>query len=388
MPWNKATKTFAYFGGAGWLLFVWIGMLNYTPMDMSGGSVVQAPHIQLRPNSTQIAGAISKIHIAPNQQVQKGQTIYEIDSEPYEINVKKALSEFENAQVSYELAEKDIRLLEKTQLSKQSEVATIEHQVTSAKEDLGFKQRTYQRFLDQNQALPNTVSEGELDRQRNWVNKADSHLAELQSRLQQKQTDVEQAKMDVDKARMTLRKRAAEIETARQKMEQAQWDLQHTRIEAPADGYVTNYIAREGQYVGSAPRIHMYTDEKYVLMRVNHQAIRNIHVGSLGEFATAVYPGKIFKAEVEGIIEATGESQGSLFALDPNIRTLTHKNAANKFHFVRLKIHEPEGYDIPVGSAGLAWISGDKPLSFLSFLDAIRGILIRMKSQIYFFYSI
>ncbi len=32
----------------------------------------------------------------------------------------------------------------------------------------------------------------------------------------------------------------------------------------------------------------------------------------MAEFSSAVYPGKVFAAEVEGIVEATGESQGNL----------------------------------------------------------------------------
>ena len=56
MPWNKGTKAFAYLGGTSWLLFVWVGLLNFTPMDLSGGSVVQSPHIQLRPDSTNVSG--------------------------------------------------------------------------------------------------------------------------------------------------------------------------------------------------------------------------------------------------------------------------------------------------------------------------------------------
>lgn len=36
MPWNKFSKAFAYIGGGSWLLFVWVGLLNYTPMDLSG----------------------------------------------------------------------------------------------------------------------------------------------------------------------------------------------------------------------------------------------------------------------------------------------------------------------------------------------------------------
>lgn len=106
------------------------------------------------------------------------------------------------------------------------------------------------------------------------------------------------------------------------------------------------------------------------------------------EFASAVYPGKIFSAEVEGIVEATGESQGNLFGVDQSVRSVTGQNVMNKHHFVRLRIEEPEGYDIPVGSVGLAWVSGEKPNSFLNFLDVIRGIIIRMKSQLYFFYSV
>ncbi|GAL34652.1 membrane fusion component of tripartite multidrug resistance system [Vibrio maritimus] len=52
-------------------------------------------------------------------------------------------------------------------------------------------------------------------------------------------------------------------------------------------------------------------------------------------------------------------------ALDQSVRTTTGRNANNKHHFVRLKIYETEGYDIPVGAVGLAWVSGDKPLVFL-----------------------
>lgn len=144
---------------------------------------------------------------------------------------------------------------------------------------------------------------------------------------------------------------------------------------------------REGQLISRIPRLQMYTNEKYVLMRVNHQAIRNVQVGQVAEFSSSVYPGKIFAAEVEGIVEATGEAQGNLIGFDQSVRSTTSKNL-NKHHFVRLKVIETEDYNLPVGSVGLAWVSAEKPISFLNFLDVIRGIIIRMKSQLYYFYSI
>lgn len=196
------------------------------------------------------------------------------------------------------------------------------------------------------------------------------------------------ALLNIEKSRLAVESRQSDLNSEHENVAQAQWNIDNTKIYAPTDGYVTNFIMREGQYVGVAPRMQMYTNEKYVLMRVNHQAIRNVKVGQQAEFASAVYPDKVFSAEVEGIVEATGESQGRLLALDDNVRQTTGQNLNNKHHFVRLKLNESEGYDIPVGSVGLAWVSGTKPIEFLAFLDVIRGIVIRMKSQIYYFYSI
>ena len=104
MPWNTATKSFAYLGGVSWLMFVWVGLINYTPMDLSGGSVVQSPHIQLRPDSPNVTGKVDNIYIEPNQKVKKGQLIYEIDPTQYQIAYNQAKVEEESAMVELEVA--------------------------------------------------------------------------------------------------------------------------------------------------------------------------------------------------------------------------------------------------------------------------------------------
>lgn len=79
MPWNKYTQSGSVIGGACWLVFVWVGMIAWSPMDMTGGSVVQSPQIHLRPESSDVKGTIESLHIKPNQKIEKGQIIYEID---------------------------------------------------------------------------------------------------------------------------------------------------------------------------------------------------------------------------------------------------------------------------------------------------------------------
>ncbi|MGF1880138.1 HlyD family secretion protein [Vibrio splendidus] len=388
MPWNKGTKAFAYLGGTSWLMFVWVGLINFTPMDLSGGSVVQSPHIQLRPDSTAVTGKTTKVHISPNQDVVEGQLLYEIDDTKYVIARDKAGVQLESTKVALDTARQEVSIAKISYQSALEDIKTSIAQIESAKTDLVLQSKTLDRYQKQNSVVEHTITETDIDQQTAKVDLATYNVTTLESQLSKKEVDAENAKLNIHKAETNVSKKQTEVDSAKATLAQAQWDLNSTKVTAPTDGFVTNFILREGQRISMMPRIQMYTEEKYVLMRVNHQAIRNVKVGQPAEFSTAVYPGKIFSATVEGIVEATGEAQASLLGIDEQVRVTTGRNLQNKHHFVRLKIDETEGYDIPVGSVGLAWVSGEKPIGFMGFLDVIRGIIIRMKSQLYFFYSI
>ncbi|WP_114783810.1 HlyD family secretion protein [Vibrio tetraodonis] len=388
MPWNKVTQSFSYLGGVSWLLFVWVGLLNYAPMDLSGGSLVQSPHIQLRPDSPNVAGKVEQIHISPNQKIHKGQLVYQIDPTQYEITYTQAKEKQASAKAKLDVAYQDIAISKSAYQSVLQELDTIKSQLGAAKADYRLQLKMLSRYKKQNQLVSNTITASDIDKQQTSTTLAKQNMTTLESQLKTKQVDVEKAKLAIEKAQLNTQTKKSQLKTAEQQLAKAKWDLDSTDVYAPADGFVTNFILRQGQLVSQLPRLQMYTNEKYVLMRVNHQAIRNVKPGQAAEFSSSVYPGKIFSAHVEGIVEATGESQGNLLGWDDSVRMTTGNNLQNKHHFVRLKIDEPEGYDIPVGSVGLAWISAEKPISFMAFLDVLRGIIIRMKSQLYYFYSI
>ena len=387
MPWNQFSKAFAYIGGGGWLLFVWVGLLNFTPMDLSGGSLVQSPHIQLRPASTQIKGSVKHIYVVPNQRIEEGQLVYELDDEPYQIALNKAEVALKSAQVALKLANEDVKLALKQHQSVLADTKISHSQVIAAQKDLSWKEKTLARYIEQNRVVPDTITKSQLDEQQTLVALGQAQVNSYLASVEKAEFAEHKAALEIEKSHLAVAGKQSDLEGQIENLAKAQWELDSTKVYAPTNGYLTNFIMREGQYVGLAPRIQMYTDEKYVLMRVNHQAIRNVKVGQSAEFASAVYPGKVFRAQVEGIVEATGEAQGSLLARDDNVRQTTGQNLNNKHHFVRLKLEEGE-YDLPVGAVGLAWISGEKPTALLNFLDVIRGIIIRMKSQVYYFYSI
>lgn len=388
VPWKTPFKLFAYIGGGLWLGFVWIGLINFTPMDLSGGSVMQSPQIQLRPGNTQIKGKVAKVYVSPNSRVEKGQLIFELDPEVYEINERQARIQRDSAIVTFETAQKEEKLAEMGYQSGLISLDIAKANLRSAEQDWKLQQSTLKRYLLQNAKVQQTITERAIEEQKTKVLIAKNQVLALQSDMQRNHVKVSELEVQIEKAKLNVQSAKAAYDSAQSKHKRAVWDLQQTKVYAPVSGFVTNFILREGQYVGAVSRMQMFSEEKYVLMRVNHQAIRNVKAGQLAEFASPVYPGKVFAAQVQGIVEATGESEAGNMGRELSVSQTTQKNLKNKYHFVRLKITEPEGYDIPVGAVGLAWISGEKPSSFLSFLDAIRGIIIRMKAQLYYIYSV
>lgn len=388
MPWNLGTQLFAYVGGGSWLTFVWIGMIAWSPMDMTGGAVVQSPHIQLRPESPDVVGKIDNIYINPNEDVKKGQLLFELDDTNFvnqlnQVN-SKILINLEQTKLAQRNKDVSVKLLEASYL----EIDNFNSQVKNKEFEIGLAKNNYERLNKQNKNVKGSVTEADLDNTLTTLNLKKGQLDTLKIKSSKAVASSEKSMVDVEKAEIAIIQKEQELETLNEQVRLLEWKIKSAQIKAPTDGFVTNFIVREGQFIGRIPRMHMYTEEKYVLLIINHQGIRNIKEGQYAEFATPVYPGKVFKGQVQSVVEATGESQGSLISQEQNVVKTVVSNRRNKYHFVRIELEEPEGYDIPLGSSGIGWIAAEKPHSALGFLDVIRGIIIRMKAQIYYVYSL
>lgn len=388
MPWNIGTQIFSYVGGLAWLTFVWIGMIAWSPMDMTGGAVVQAPHIQLRPESPDVVGKIENIYVQPNEDVKEGQLLFDIDDTNFVNQLNQTNSKIVITKEQLKLAERNLDIAEKLKVASLLEIDNYASQIENKKLEINLAKNNYNRLLKQSKNLKGSVTEADLDNNLTTLNVKKGQLDTLAINKSKAIASSEKSEVDIERAKIAIDQKLQEIETLKEQVRLLEWKIESAKITAPTDGFVTNFIVREGQFMGRVPRMHMYTEEKYVLLVINHQGIRNIKDGQYAEFATPVYPGKIFKGKVQSVIEATGESQGSLLSQEQSVVKTLAANRRNKFHFVRIELDEPEGYDIPLGSSGIGWIAAEKPHSALGFLDVIRGIIIRMKAQIYYVYSL
>lgn len=154
-----------------------------------------------------------------------------------------------------------------------------------------------------------------------------------------------------------VQQREAEVEQLRAQLDGANWNLDKTTVRAPADGYVTNLALRVGARATAQTPIMAFIDTTETIFGVEIAQVyaRYVQPGQPAEITFKAFPGQIYKARVENVLQAlsTGQPQPSGLAVAPQqIQALPF--------VVRLKLEDPEiARRLPAGSTGTAAIFTD-----------------------------
>ena len=103
------------------------------------------------------------------------------------------------------------------------------------------------------------------------------------------------AQIDVDRY-------TAEVEQLTAQLDQAQYDLEHTVVRAPAKGFVLGVTLKPGQRVANLPlrswMSFVHTDLNKISMGVNQNQLRYLKPGMPAEVTFKILPGTVFNARV------------------------------------------------------------------------------------------
>jgi membrane fusion protein, multidrug efflux system len=112
---------------------------------------------------------------------------------------------------------------------------------------------------------------------------------------------MQKAKADYNIARQHLDDN--EILSALAIYNQANYLYEHTTIFAPADGFITNFNLRRGQYIKTGEGLFalVETSRWWVVTRYRETAIRLIKPGDKAKITIDMYPGKVFHGHVKSI---------------------------------------------------------------------------------------
>jgi len=174
-----------------------------------------------------------------------------------------------------------------------------------------------------------------------------------------------------------------EVDTLKAELAQAQYHLDNTQIVAPSDGYVVDLQLREGVFVRLKTPVMTFVDtaEYYLIAQVMQKAIQWVDPGDQVEVALEMYPGRVFPAEVEDVIWASGKAQfmaGGKLPTRQQIGPLPEAFVVK----IRFKGDDPER-PLRFGASGLAAIYTGKCAA----CKFLRQLEIRSESWLNYIYN-
>jgi multidrug resistance efflux pump len=193
-------------------------------------ATVRADVVTMAP---EVAGRTVELPIADNKYVHKGDLLMVIDPTNYAIAVSQSNAAVQLAQAGIQNVDAQIEV-------QHAQTSASQAQVDQAQATLVFAQQQAARFQDLAQRGAGSVENAQ----------------QFTSQLHQQEAALETAKANLQLAKrqlasLTAQRASAEASLAQVKAQhgQAQVNFERTRILSPVDGYVTNLLARLGDYV-------------------------------------------------------------------------------------------------------------------------------------------
>jgi membrane fusion protein (multidrug efflux system) len=321
-------------------VFLWRYLNSYESTDDAQADV------HLYPVSARISGYVVSVNVEDNQWVEKGTVLVEIDPKDYEVAVAQAQANLSSAEATAQSLNVTVPITSISTSSQlkftasdienaQAGIAAAEKQLAAAHAQLEQAEANDVRAQDDLQRYKLLVDKREVARQiyDQAVATAKSNTAAVaaaganesaaQQFVQQAQSKLEQANANhqsaqtgpqqVSSTRARARAAIADVQEKQALFEQAQLNLQYTKIVAPVSGLVNKTVVvglniQPGQQLLTVVPL----DQVWVTANFKETQLRRMRVGQKAEIQIDS-TGKTLKGHVDSIAGATGP----LFSLLP-----------------------------------------------------------------------
>jgi membrane fusion protein (multidrug efflux system) len=238
--------------------------------------------------AAQVSGPIVAVHVRDQQTVKAGDLLFEIDPRPFELAVETASAQLEIARQS---------------TSKESAaVEAARALVVQRTAELRNAQSNEKRARDL--VTRNLVSQQSAETVGTQAETAKAAVAAAEANLAQAQSALGKAGEG-----------NAGVRAALAKLDQAQLDLDHTRVYAPTSGLIANFSLRPGSTVqAQQPLFTIIGDDEYwVDANFKETELNRIKPGQHAEVVVDMYRRHPF----DGVVESLSGGSGQAFSLLP-----------------------------------------------------------------------
>jgi multidrug resistance efflux pump len=202
----------------------------YMEAPWTRNATVRAYVVTMAP---EVAGRIVELHVVDNEYVRKGDLLLVIDPTNFKIAVSQSDAAVQQAQAN-------VQNIEAQMTVQQAQIHASQAKLQQGQAALVFAQQQAERYQTLAKDGWGTVQNSQ---------QFTSQLHQQEAAVQSAQETLNQTLQQVDSLKAQRLSAEAGLAQAKAQLNQAQVNLERTRILAPVDGYVTNLLAQLGDYV-------------------------------------------------------------------------------------------------------------------------------------------
>lgn len=267
----------------------------------------------MSPIIPRVTGYISKVYVADNQIVHKGDTLFVIDNKDYIVKVEEARAALAAAESSYAASKEDIG-------SAIAGVSVSEANVESARGNIETAKIRLRRATADFERYANLYKNRSITLQQYEQAEAAKLEAESQLRILQEQQRATSYQKSVAAARTGLTGKQAEvaaanIRRAKAQLDAAQLNLDYTVITAPVDGQISKINLQPGQLVqpGQSLFYIIGNQQSWVIANFKETQLGKMAIGQKVTIKVDAFP----DTEFEGTVTSFSPATGAKFSLLP-----------------------------------------------------------------------
>ena len=231
------------------------------------------------PLTPQVSGYLTEINVEQQSVVSKGELLFQIDKEQYELKVKRAKAQMDNVA-------QQVGALTAT-------VKSAAGRLGVAKAQLDRAQRNFDRTQLVLKKNPGALSQADLDQ-------TETTLAQAVERVSSAEADLEKAKQQLG----TSGEENAQLRDAIIALEQTEYDLEQTSVYAPSNGVIESFNLYVGYYAQAGKPLVTFIPDNTAWIQADFREnnITNMNKGDEIEFSLDALPGEVF----EGVVKSIG----------------------------------------------------------------------------------
>ncbi|MDR2272905.1 HlyD family secretion protein [Sphingobacterium multivorum] len=267
----------------------------------------------MSPIIPRVGGFISKVYVKDNDLVKKGDTLFTIESQDYQVRVDEALAALAAAQSSFDVSKADVSASSANVAISDATIQSNLGSIDAAR--IRAKQANNDYIRYQNLYNNQSITKQQYEQALTAKLEADKQVEILQ---QQRNASASQRNAIVSKTTVAAKQTSvaeANIKRANAQLEAAKLNLSYTAVLASVDGQVSNIKVQPGQMVNPGQSLFYIVDniETWVVANFKETQLEKMKPGQKVGIKVDAYPNIEFEGEVNSFSPATG----SRFSLLP-----------------------------------------------------------------------